>query len=119
MALSIPGPVVTWGPDRSVRCPLRGSDRSTVVVKIGPTVGVIYVCETAFVELVRQLLWTIVSVCDRVHLSPPIPGRMPNAVVCAFKPAKGARRCLVRCATAKHQNASHKNDCAAVGHGTH
>src|SRR6476660_1410600 len=113
MALSIPGPVVTWGPDRSVRCPLRGSNRSTVVVKIGPTVGVIYVCETAFVELVRQLLWTIVSVCDRVHLSPPISGRVPNTIVRAFKSAKGARRCRADCATAERQNASYKDSAAA------
>ena len=86
---------------------------------IGAALGVIYVRETPFIESFGPVLWALVNVLDLTFLSPSISSSMPDAIVCTVIAAKRPRRCLARCATAECQNASHKNDCAAVGHGTH
>ena len=103
----------------SVRCPLRDQDRYAVVIQIGAALGIIYVSETPLEERIGAVRWALVNVLNPTFLSPPISSSMPDAVIRAIIAAKRPPRCLARCATAERQNTSHKNECSAVGYGTH
>ena len=69
----------------------RGNDLFAIVIKIGSTLGVINIGETALIERFGSVLGAVVDVLDLAFLRPAIPSSMTD-VICAVVTIERSRR---------------------------